>query len=395
MGTVVSRAVGKVNQYITQQYISSQFSVSDKWIECPACCRTFDFPKILPCYHSVCLRCLHVKEETINCPLCKMLHKVPPAGLELLPDNRFLNDLIEHSSARKLMESSRECGVCSGNTAHKSIKSRQGKKPNVFCTNCRRALCSDCEDVHKSIPITRTHVLISVQEYRTSILKESPLTKSSSIMCHRHPNKILKLYCRDCDYPICDTCVDKDHTGPNHTREKVGDARARKEAEINLRIKGATNLKTRLDGIMKDLNEESESLEMKVEEVTAQINSRANSLQAECKQLIKDIKKDESSLFREISLNFGKRGDAISKSKAGLCEGMGKLTKCIDAAEMLQQDGQGAGFLYMVKQVIQEFKETIGKDYSATAIKDFRFVQNDTNVSQSITADTLGRLVIY
>ncbi|XP_006811217.1 E3 ubiquitin-protein ligase TRIM56-like [Saccoglossus kowalevskii] len=394
MGNVVSCTVeGGIDLSAIRQQQITQSTLPDKWIECPACFRAFDFPKILPCYHSVCLRCLQMIQGKFNCPLCKTQHEVPSGGLELLPDNRLLNDLIEHSSAEKLLESSRECGVCSGNTAPKSGRSHRGKKPNKFCTICRRALCSDCEDVHKKIPITKAHITMPIVEYRRTILKESPLIKSNYITCHRHPNEILKLYCRDCDYPICDTCVAKDHT--DHTREKIGDARARKEAELDLKIKRATDLKTNLDGIMKHLNEESTSLELKVEEVAKQIKTRSHVLVTDCSQVIEKMKKDQSTLFQEISSMFKNRSDASTESQKTLCDSIDKLTKCINAAERLQQDGQGAGFLYMVKQIIQEIKETMENYNFSTGIKDYRFIPNQTDLSQNISADNLGRLVIY
>ena len=63
----------------------------DKITSCSICLETFKEPKILPCIHTFCLRCLDTyckdknpgEEET--CPFCRKIFTIPPDGMLVLP----------------------------------------------------------------------------------------------------------------------------------------------------------------------------------------------------------------------------------------------------------------------------------------------------------------------
>ena len=64
--------------------------------ECPVCLEAYADPKVLPCDHSLCARCVQqIKQEfRIECPLCKVVHDVS----RIRPDFRlqqFLDALTE------------------------------------------------------------------------------------------------------------------------------------------------------------------------------------------------------------------------------------------------------------------------------------------------------------
>ena len=51
-----------------------------KLLECPICFDQYINPKILPCSHTFCLRCLIPSNRKIKCPICRAEHLVPSAG---------------------------------------------------------------------------------------------------------------------------------------------------------------------------------------------------------------------------------------------------------------------------------------------------------------------------
>ncbi len=62
--------------------------------DCPICLDTFQHPKILPCSHTFCLRCLEQYSATqlnsatqspkeLMCPTCKLLHTIPDRGIQV------------------------------------------------------------------------------------------------------------------------------------------------------------------------------------------------------------------------------------------------------------------------------------------------------------------------
>ena len=67
-----------------------------KVLECPICLEKFINPKILPCSHTFCLRCLIPENNNkIRCALCRIEHNIPSAGTLAFSTNRQIEDLLE------------------------------------------------------------------------------------------------------------------------------------------------------------------------------------------------------------------------------------------------------------------------------------------------------------
>ena len=64
------------------------------------CLEVYQDPKIFPCSHTLCLKCLedlHNKNDNrkvIVCPLCKAKHKIPERGVGSFPENQHVAQLI-------------------------------------------------------------------------------------------------------------------------------------------------------------------------------------------------------------------------------------------------------------------------------------------------------------
>ena len=71
-------------------------------VECSVCFENFGregerCPKLLPCSHTVCLRCLRqlARGRRLQCPECRQGHQIPRGGLENYPTNRYILDNME------------------------------------------------------------------------------------------------------------------------------------------------------------------------------------------------------------------------------------------------------------------------------------------------------------
>ncbi|XP_063427221.1 uncharacterized protein LOC134710755 [Mytilus trossulus] len=71
-----------------------------------------------------------------------------------------------------------------------------------WCTVCEEGLCTDCEQVHKSIKTTRNHRVISTDDFQQ--IKNI----SISLTCKNH-DKPLQLYCKTHDVAVCLGCISR------------------------------------------------------------------------------------------------------------------------------------------------------------------------------------------
>ncbi|VDD89939.1 unnamed protein product [Enterobius vermicularis] len=132
---------------------------SESFLTCATCLCTYDQDKrkakLLPCSHTVCLRCLtqmeqiSQKEETnvIRCPLCREITTLPASGVSALPNSFLINQLFD------LMRKQRKDVVpnCSAHP-HQQLMYCEACDL-VFCTTCRASLISSCAE-HNVVPFS-------------------------------------------------------------------------------------------------------------------------------------------------------------------------------------------------------------------------------------------------
>ena len=86
---------------------------------CPTCRELYKKPKYLPCYHSYCEECL-VKlmvHSNITCPECRKTSVIPSGEVKQLPNNFFINRLLDEVTLKRKIEGDEEtkCEQCTRN----------------------------------------------------------------------------------------------------------------------------------------------------------------------------------------------------------------------------------------------------------------------------------------
>ena len=110
----------------------------DDMTECSICTEVFTDPRVLPCMHTFCLKCLlnYGKDRQLGhrmpCPLCSEKFTIPDDDLSGTPNNVFVEKLLH---VRKLSAGKVMCN-CSGQQQSEEIK--------VFCQECKVAVCITC-----------------------------------------------------------------------------------------------------------------------------------------------------------------------------------------------------------------------------------------------------------
>lgn len=138
----------------------------EETLTCPICLDLFDDPRLLPCSHTFCWKCLHPTRNhraTVTCPLCRSF-----STGQTLPVNRIVSALVEQcraeqSDASRTMQIAAKCYDC---------KSYQKLD---LCYHCDTLLCSKCFHRHE--------IDYRNRDYRTNTLLLSK--GSASVHCGR------------------------------------------------------------------------------------------------------------------------------------------------------------------------------------------------------------------
>ncbi|CAH1232877.1 TRIM2 [Branchiostoma lanceolatum] len=144
-------------------------------LSCSICLELFKRPKALPCQHTYCYNCLldcAKRSSPLKCPNCRQVVKLPPDGVEGLPDNYLIANL--------------------------------------------------CETFPKQVAVSP---LLS-----TTVPQQEQLQVDTITSCDLHQQHDLSLYCTQCDTPVCMECLDVSHAG--HACTSIRQAVEQKERNI-------------------------------------------------------------------------------------------------------------------------------------------------------------------
>src|ERR1700761_3422206 len=119
--------------------------------QCAICLDTYKEPKALPCRHTFCLECLkkildeEVDGDPLPCPLCRRQFIIPRGGMNQLPTNFLVEEMIQF---RSLLAShvnapkdacKIKCYICEEN---ESVK---------YCIECNADICQRCSTGHTRV----------------------------------------------------------------------------------------------------------------------------------------------------------------------------------------------------------------------------------------------------
>ncbi|XP_065896200.1 E3 ubiquitin-protein ligase TRIM56-like [Dysidea avara] len=113
-------------------------------LNCPICYEVYRKPKYLPCHHSYCEGCMEKLQTGSNiiCPECRETSAVPQGDVKELPNNFFINRLLDEVDLKRKVEGKDEanCDACV----------KEGKAV-ALCFDCTSFLCEYCHEVHKNM----------------------------------------------------------------------------------------------------------------------------------------------------------------------------------------------------------------------------------------------------
>ncbi|XP_070204466.1 transcription intermediary factor 1-beta-like isoform X1 [Littorina saxatilis] len=299
--------------------------------ECPVCHDGNQEPKILPCTHLVCKKCvvswLHKAGVKGGCPLCRA-PILPPTSQGQRDLDTLVNDLPTDLATMALVDSHKTlsgkhvCMICEDNTAATS-----------FCLQCDVKICEDCTRKHKKIPGTRKHVIEDLNK-----LSPQRLAEINRATCNVHDDRPAELYCSSHQELICMLCATANH---------------RSCAEVKAITDVATGKRTKLEQQVQRLRDMETALTAQIKEVKDMFPS----MRRKAKDTFDDLEQWVEKRRQEVNILIQAEEDATMTSLAELEKWRAALVLPVASVGKLVQSASGGTLLGMVNSLTSRLND--------------------------------------
>lgn len=308
-------------------------------LTCAICLGKLDDPKVLPCLHTYCRKCVETlvgksqQKDAVVCPQCRGVHTLPVGGAcKLLTSFTFTNlvKLLEvHKADGKML-------TCQNGLDDDPAVAR--------CVECDVYLCNTCRQMHKKMVATRNHAIVSLEEIKATGEKYF----QTFHYCSDHKKEVLKLYCRTCSKTICGDCTYVDHRSHEYVFIK----------DIQEELRGT--LSKKLDS-MKKVASELKSEKEKADEAMAKHETNVANIHSEVdkkfEELIKVLKDRQARIHCEIDVDAKKAEKPIAANVEEVDSTLAHLMSNISFMERLLKSSDACELAMMANPTLEQCKK--------------------------------------
>lgn len=303
-------------------------------IWCKYCSKVYDDPKLLPCLHTFCKRCIGLITEengdSLFCPICRSEVALPSKNVEDLKSNVTVLRKLEEFDRQKLRQREEDCSGCDN-----------GRNIAVNrCLQCQEFLCGDCTLAHRRVKFTREHEILSLEEF---VDRTNPKDDSSFMTCANHNTEDIDMYCKTCDLLTCKECRRTvDHEGHEivSLQNAVDSTKPTLLSLLDATQKNIPTLQRSVYEIIKVYGR----WQNKIDDISWQIRRTS-------RRLIQAIKEREHQLLRELNTIKDNRCSVLVKQKEEIERNLVCTIDGCDFSEEILKQGRDADIL-MVNNLI-------------------------------------------
>jgi len=304
----------------------------DELTECQICTEILTDPRVLPCIHTYCLKCIESygvnkkPRDKLPCPLCRKEFVVQSGGLADLPKNFFVDKLlcVKEVASIELKTPSLICDVCN---VGEWVNKKEAPIATIYCTECRDKLCESFAVVHKNLKSCQSHATIVISE-KLSI--EDIFTSFPPPPCKKHSKDLLRFYCFDCKQVICMTCFIE-----MHSLHRCSDANGLTADFQNHIAKDVSSIAAGVDkcqSVLENISKDKSGFITQVTQTELDIDSMTDELKLK-------LDRNREKLLSDLELAKEKRINDVEGTEEEIKQYIRTMERFTTYATQLQQKG--------------------------------------------------------
>ena len=280
----------------------------------------------------------------ITCPACSELRVVPSEGVKDLPNNFFINRILDEIALKKKLGGDEDvkCDSC--------VRDDPGI---VICVDCGVFLCNHCHESHKYSREYQGHHMMMLEEIRSEKIEVNIQPKAKLMLCKEHDAE-LNFYCDTCEKLVCSYCTMKQHARHNHDSVVRMAKKCRSEVNRNM-------------GLVDKCIDAIDNTRRKISPITISIESQAAKIKQEIDiyydQLQQQLQQERDYLQKELHEVSRQKKIAIILQLEQMKSMKGKLEKAKELGETVNS-GSDREVLFIRQQLNKDFDSILIPEYN-------------------------------
>ena len=307
-------------------------------VTCPVCHDVFEEPKILPCCHYYCKKCIKQlvdyagPNRPFECPECRLATLVPQNDPNKLTTAFFVNRLKElHGKMEKAHgKVEAPCEQCRGGVSV------------AFFRQCAEFICADCVKSHQKMKVFTSHKVVTLEELKKGGAKQILVSRPPPPKCSIH-DELMKLFCFDCNLLICRDCIVIDHANHKYDFVKVAAPETKKQLAEHLGP---------LKEVQANLSKATEVVQVTKSEIVAQGKSVAENIEQSFQELHEILEQHKNRLLMEATKTVEEKASQLSTQQKGLNTASAVIQSLVDFVEQNLENATDEEFMTIHKQIL-------------------------------------------
>ena len=322
-------------------------------VTCPVCHDVFEEPKILPCCHYYCKKCIKQlvdyarPNRPFECPECRLATLVPQNDPNKLTTAFFVNRLKElHRKMEKAHgKVEAPCEQCRGGVSV------------AFCRQCAEFICADCVKSHQKMKVFTSHKVVTLEELKKGGAKQILVSRPPPPKCSIH-DELMKIFCFDCNLLICRDCIVIDHANHKYDFVKVAAPETKKQLVEHLEP---------LKEVQANLSKATEVVQVTKSEIVAQGKSIAENIEQSFQELHEILEQHKNRLLVKATKTVEEKASQLSTQQKGLNTASAVIQSQVDFVEQNLENATDEEFMTIHKQILSRI-DKVAEEHHKGAI---------------------------
>uniref|UniRef100_A0A8C4IMI5 Tripartite motif-containing protein 2 n=1 Tax=Dicentrarchus labrax TaxID=13489 RepID=A0A8C4IMI5_DICLA len=273
--------------------------IDKQFLICSICLDRYENPKVLPCLHTFCERCLQnyipAHSLTLSCPVCRQTSILPEKGVAALQNNFFITNLMDVLQ----------------------------RAPDS---------CSQEAAALNNITTVATGQLLS---------------------CPNHGGNVMEFYCPPCETAMCQECTSGEHG--EHPTVPLKDVVEQHKASLQDQLDAVKKRLPEIDSALQTLSEI-------LQQLTNQKSSIEDDIHTTFDELQKTLNVRKSVLLMELEVNYGLKQKVLQAQLDTLLQGQEGINSSCNFTEQALSHGTEAEVLLVKKQMSERLIELASQE---------------------------------